>query len=93
MRAVEIQNVMRTFGLPLNELVPQKPFRSDIPAPNIEASERAARAGIGYAPKAHDERSRQVPTGELTDYIEIVEAKLPKEFHLSKVVIFPKKMA
>ena len=34
-----------------------------------------------------------LPTGELTDYIGIAEAKLPKEFHLSNMVIFPKKSA
>jgi hypothetical protein len=31
------------------------------------------------------------PTGELTGYIGITEAKLPKEFHLSSVVTFPEK--
>jgi SnoaL-like domain len=51
---------------PLNELVPQKPFRSDIPALNIETSERAARAGIGYAPKGMMKGYVSLPTGELT---------------------------
>jgi hypothetical protein len=35
----------------------------------------------------------RLPTGELTGYIGITEAKLPKEFHLSNVVTFPKKTA
>ena len=34
-----------------------------------------------------------LPAGELTDYIGIAEAKLPKEYRLSNVVIFPKKSA
>jgi hypothetical protein len=34
-----------------------------------------------------------LPTGELTRYVGITEAKLPKEFHLSNVVTFPKKTA
>jgi hypothetical protein len=35
----------------------------------------------------------RLPTGELTGYLEITEAKLPKKFHLSNVVTFPKKTA
>jgi hypothetical protein len=35
----------------------------------------------------------RLPTGELTGYIGITEGKVPKEFHLSKVVTFPKKTA
>ena len=35
----------------------------------------------------------RLPTGELTGYIGITEAKLPKEFYLSNVVTFPKKTA
>ena len=35
----------------------------------------------------------RLPIGELTGYIGVMEAKLPKEFHLSKVVTFPKKTA
>jgi hypothetical protein len=38
-------------------------------------------------------RLRQCFTGELTGYIGVTEAKLPKEFHLSNVVTFPKKSA
>ena len=34
----------------------------------------------------------RLPTGELTGYIGITEGKVPKEFHLSRVVTFPKKM-
>jgi hypothetical protein len=37
--------------------------------------------------------SIRLPTAELTSYIGITEAKLPKEFHLSNVVAFPKKTA
>jgi hypothetical protein len=33
------------------------------------------------------------PTSELTGYIGITKGKVPKEFHLSKVVTFPKKTA
>lgn len=33
------------------------------------------------------------PTGDLTGYIGVTEATLPKEFHLSNVVTFPKKTA
>jgi hypothetical protein len=51
--------------------------------------------GIGYAPRGHDEGyvaiPIRLPTGELTGYIRIIEGKLPKEFHLSNVVRFPKK--
>ena len=48
--------------------------------------------------KGYDERLRRLipirlSTGELTGYIGITEAKLPKEFHLSNVVTFPKKSA
>ena len=35
----------------------------------------------------------RLPTGELTGYIGVTEAKLPKEFHLSNVITFPKKTA
>jgi hypothetical protein len=35
----------------------------------------------------------RLPTGELTGYIGITEGKVPKEFHLSRVVTFPKKSA
>jgi len=53
--------------------------------------------GIGYAPKGmmkgYVAIPIRLPTGELTGYIEITEAKLPKEFHLSNVLTFPKKTA
>jgi hypothetical protein len=49
-RAVEIQNVMRAFGQTIERIGPQKPFRGDIPALNIETSERAARAGQSGSP-------------------------------------------
>jgi hypothetical protein len=52
--------------------------------------ETAEALGIGYAPKGV---AILLPTGELTGYIGITEAKLPKEFHLSNVVTFPKKSA
>jgi hypothetical protein len=35
----------------------------------------------------------RLPTGELTGYIGIVEGKVPKEFHLFRVVTFPTKTA
>jgi hypothetical protein len=43
--------------------------------------------------KPIDFSGRGGPTGELTGYIGITEAKLPKEFPLSNVVTFPKKTA
>jgi hypothetical protein len=50
--------------------------------------------GIGYAPrglmKGQVAIPIRLPTG---DYVGITEAKLPKEFHLSNVVTFPKKTA
>ena len=53
--------------------------------------------GIGYAPKGmmkgYVAIPIRLPTGELTGYIGMTEAKLPKEFHLSNVVTFPKKTA
>jgi hypothetical protein len=33
----------------------------------------------------------RLPTGELTGYTGITEGKVPKEFHFSNVVTFPKK--
>jgi DNA primase len=59
--------------------------------------ETAEALGIGYAPKGmmkgYVAIPIRLPTGELTGYIGITEAKLPKEFHLSNVVTFPKKTA
>jgi len=59
--------------------------------------ETAEALGIGYAPRGMMKGYVAVPirlsTGELTGYIGITEAKLPKEFHLSNVVTFPKKTA
>jgi hypothetical protein len=53
--------------------------------------------GIGYAPKGmmkgYVAIPVRLPTGELTGYIGITEGKVPKEFHLSRVVTFPKKSA
>ncbi len=53
--------------------------------------------GIGYAAKGmmkgYVAIPVRLPTGELTGYIGITEGKVPKEFHLSKVVTFPKKTA
>jgi hypothetical protein len=53
--------------------------------------------GIGYAPKGmmkgYVAIPIRLPTGELIGYIGVTEAKLPKEFHLSNVVTFPKKSA
>jgi hypothetical protein len=52
--------------------------------------------GIGYAPKGmmkgYVAIPTRLPTGELTGYIGITEAKLPKEFHLSNVVTFPRRL-
>ena len=55
--------------------------------------ETAEALGIGYAPKGMMKGYVAIPIklGELTGYI--TEAKLPKEFHLSNVVTFPKKTA
>jgi DNA primase len=53
--------------------------------------------GIGYAGKGlmkgYVAVPVRLPTGELTGYIGIIEGKVPKEFHLSRVVTFPKKTA
>jgi hypothetical protein len=54
--------------------------------------QETAEAGDCYAP-GYDERLLPIKLGELTGYIGITEAKLPKEFHLSNVVTFPKKTA
>jgi hypothetical protein len=52
---------------------------------------------IGYAPKGMMKGyvviPIRLPTGELTGYIGVTEAKLPNELHLSNVVTFPKKSA
>jgi DNA primase len=62
----------------------------------IEASTAQA-LGIGYASKGlmkgYVAVPVRLPTGELTGYIGITEGKVPKEFHLSRVVTFPKKTA
>ena len=62
----------------------------------IDASTAEA-LGIGYAAKGmmkgYVAIPVRLPTGELTGYIGITEAKVPKEFHLSRVVTFPKKTA
>jgi hypothetical protein len=62
------------------------------------SQETAEALGIGYAPKGimHERLRRysyQAPDRQLTGYIGKMEAKLPKEFHLSNVVTFPKKTA
>jgi DNA primase len=61
------------------------------------SQETAEAHGIGYAPKGmmkgYVAIPIRLPTGELTGYIGVKEAKLPKEFHLSNVVTFPKKSA
>jgi hypothetical protein len=52
------------------------------------SQETAEALGIGYAPKGmmkgYVAIPMRLPTGELTGYIAITEAKLPKEFHLSQ---------
>lgn len=62
----------------------------------IDASTAEA-LGIGYAPKGmmkgYVAVPVRLPTGELTGYIGITEGRVPKEFHLSRVVTFPKKSA
>jgi hypothetical protein len=61
------------------------------------SQETAEALGIGYAPKGmmkgYVAIPIRLPTGELTGYIGVTEAELPKEFHLSNVVTFPKKSA
>lgn len=61
------------------------------------SQETAEALGIGYAPKGmmkgYIAIPIRLPTGELTGYIGITEGKVPKEFHLSNVVTFPKKSA
>jgi hypothetical protein len=62
-----------------------------------KSQETTEALGIGYAPKGMIKGNVAIlirlPTGELTGYIGITKAKLPKEFHLSNVVAFPKKTA
>jgi hypothetical protein len=59
--------------------------------------ETAETLGIGYAGpglmKGFVAVPVRLPSGELTGYIGVTEAKLPKTFHLSNVVTFPKKSA
>jgi hypothetical protein len=56
------------------------------------APETAETLGIGYAGrglvKGYIAVPVRLPSGELTGYIGITEAKLPKQFHLSDVVTF-----
>jgi len=58
---------------------------------------RIHKGECGYAPKGmmkgYVAIPIRLPTGELTGYIGITEGKVPKEFHLSNVVTFPKKSA
>jgi hypothetical protein len=60
------------------------------------SQDTAEALGIGYAPKGMTKDyvaiPIRLPTGELTGYIGITEAKLPKEFHLSNVVTFPRRV-
>jgi hypothetical protein len=64
-----------------------------VEAPGL-CQETAEALGIGYAPKGMKGYvAIPIKLGELTGYIGITEAKLPKEFHLSNVVTFPKKTA
>jgi DNA primase len=57
------------------------------------SQETAEALGIGYAPKGmmkgYVAIPIRLPTGELTGYIGVTEARVPKEFHLSNVVTFP----
>jgi hypothetical protein len=47
--------------------------------------------GLGYAGRGFGCPVR-LPSGELTVYIGVTEAKLPKTFHLSNVVTFPRRV-
>ena len=59
------------------------------------SQETAEVLGIRYAPKVimkgYVAIPIRLPTGELTGYIGVTEAKLPKEFDPSNLVTFPKK--
>lgn len=59
--------------------------------------ETAEALGIGYAGrgmmKGYVAIPIRLPSGELTGYIGVTEARVPKEFHLTNVVSFPKKTA
>jgi hypothetical protein len=70
----------------------QKQSRASLGA----AAGRHLPQAIGYAPKGmmkgYVAIPTRLPTGELTGYIGITEAKLPKEFHLSNVVTFPRRL-
>jgi hypothetical protein len=57
--------------------------------------ETAETLGIGYAGRGMMKEYVAVPvrpSGELTGYIGVTEAKLPKTFHLSNVVTFPRRV-
>jgi hypothetical protein len=60
------------------------------------SQETAESLGTGYAPKGMMKGYVAIPiglpTGELTGYIGVTEAKLPKEFHLPNVVTFPRRV-
>jgi hypothetical protein len=60
------------------------------------SQERAEVLGLEYVPKGmmkgYVAIPIRLPTCELTGYIGITEAKLPKEFHLSKVVTSPRRV-
>jgi hypothetical protein len=56
----------------------------------IDFAEVKARCSIEQAAKLLGFQTT-LPTGELTGYIGVTKAKLPKEFHLSNVVTFPRR--
>lgn len=78
--------------VPIHRLA-QEPRQAEFP----DRSARTVVPSIGYAGKGmmkgYVAVPVRLPTCELTGYIGITEGKVPKEFHLSRRVTFPKKSA
>jgi len=72
-------------------------FQVGIPLPRVKENRaRAPRVTkwVNAPQPLHGAKSHShAAPDELTGYIEVTEAKLPKEFHLSNVVTFPKNTA
>ena len=93
-----IEQAAKLLGLQTTE--ERNQLRAPCPACHVVIRNRCQHgrsAGHRLRAQGHDERYVAVPvrlpTGELTGYIGITEGKVPKEFHLSRVVTFSKKSA
>jgi hypothetical protein len=63
------------------------------PRPGIREQYLPVAAMLNYAPKGMMKGDVAVPVRLPTGYIGITEGKVPKEFHLSRVLTFPRKTA